>query len=279
MKTKLCLLAALAISLSSLVGCQKIEARMEIKEANNAYGKEDYKVALSHYRKAQQIDSKSFPELERMIGYSLIGTFSPEDKSPENQRVADQAVTSLLSYLQKRPDDAIARDALVNLYLNADRTTDAINYFKRELQKQPNNLDFVRSIAQLLAKQGDFNGALDWYEKVTLIDSKNPEAFYVFGVVCYEKVAKNPPADMADRVRIIEKGKAALQHSIDMKTDYSESMAYLNLLYRQQALIETDPVKQQEFIAKADEIRGRAIEIIKKKKAAAAPAAPAPAQS
>ena len=39
---------------------------MEIKDANGAYEKEDYKTALSHYTKARQIDP-SFPDLTRMI--------------------------------------------------------------------------------------------------------------------------------------------------------------------------------------------------------------------
>ena len=55
-----------------------------------------------------------------------------------------------------------------------------------------------------------------------------------------------------------------------MKPDYFESMAYLNLLYRQQALTETDPAKQQALIAEADKIRNQAVDIIRKKKAAAA---------
>ena len=83
-------------------------------------------------------------------------------------------------------------------------------------------------------------------------------------------MAKNPPADINEKMSLIEKGKAALQHAIDMKTDYFEAMAYLNLLWRQQALVDaqTDPVKAQADVAQADAIRNRAIEIIKQKKAA-----------
>ncbi len=267
MKTKLCLLAALAISVASLTGCQQIQSRMAIKDANDAYSKEEYKTALAGYQKAQRIDPNGFPELDRMIGYSMIGTYVPEDKSAANQRVAGAAINSLLKYLKKRPDDRIAREALINLYLNAERTTEAINFFREQLARNPGDLDSVRSIATLYSKQGNFNESLNWYEKITLLDSRNPEALYVYGVVCYEKVSKNPPELVADRLAIIEKGKAALQKAIQMKPDYSESMAYLNLLYRQQALIEIDPIKQQELIAQANEIRGRAIEIIKKKKA------------
>ncbi|HUP49453.1 MAG TPA: tetratricopeptide repeat protein [Thermoanaerobaculia bacterium] len=270
MKKKLCLFAALTLSVLLLTSCQKVQARMEIRNGNTAYQGEDYKTALGHYTKARQIDPNSFPDLDRLIGYSRIGMYVPDDKSPANEQNADLAVAELRKYLRKRPDDQIAREALINLYLNANRTTEAVNFFREYLQRNPADLPAVRSIAQLYAKQGDFNESLNWYEKITLLDSKNPEAFYIFGVVCYEKVAKNPPADPAERLAIIEKGKLALQRSINMKADYSESMAYLNLLYRQQALVETDPEVQQELLAKADAIRNQAIEIIKQRKAASA---------
>ena len=272
MKKKLCLLMAL-LSLSALIGCGKVQARMEIRDANDAYSKEDYATALTHYRKAREIDGKSFPELDRMIGYSLIGLYVPEDKSAANVKNADAAVVELRNYLKKHPDDRIAREALINLYLNADRITDAINYFKEWLKTHGNDLEAVRSIATLYAKQGNFNESLNWYEKITLLDSRNAEAFYIYGVVCYEKVAKNPPADMNERMDIINKGKTALTKAVQLRTDYFEAMVYLSLLYRQQAPLETDPVKQQELVAEANKIRDQAVAIVKKKKADAAAAA------
>jgi tetratricopeptide (TPR) repeat protein len=270
MKKKLCLLVALSLSLSLLAGCQKIQARMEIRDANTAYGKEDYATALKHYERARKIDGQSFPDLDRMIGYSRIGMYVPEDKSPENVKNADAAIVELRKYLKKRPEDRIAREALINLYLNAERVTDAINYFLEWYQTHPRDVETVRSIATLYAKQGNFNESLNWYQKITLLDQNNPEAFYTFGVVCYEKVAKNPPADMAERLAIIEKGKAALQKATKMRKEYFEAMVYLSLLYRQQAPIETDPVKQQALVAEANRIRDEAVAIVRKKKAEAA---------
>jgi tetratricopeptide (TPR) repeat protein len=242
---------------------------MEIKTANDAYEKEDYANALVHYTTARRIDP-SFADLDRMIGYSQIGLYIPDDKSPQNEQHADQAIVELNKYLQKRPDDRIARDALINMYLNANRTSQAIDYFRNYLASHQADLDAVKSIATLYAKQGDFNESLNWYQKITLLDAGNPESFYIYGVVCYEKVAKNPPADVAQKLDIIEKGKAALQHAIDMKADYFEAMAYLNLLWRQQALVETDPVKAQADVAQADAIRNKAVDIIRAKKAAGA---------
>ena len=270
MKKKLCLTGALSLSFLLLASCQKVQSRMEIRDANEAYQKEDYKTALAHYTKAREIDPKSFPELTRMIGYSRIGLYVPEDKSPENEKNATMAIDELRAYLRRRPNDTIAREALINLYLNANRTTEAINFFLDYLKTHPADVDAVRSVATLFAKKGDFNESLNWYEKITLLDSKNPEAFYIYGVVCWEKVAKNPPADLNERLAIIEKGRAALNRAMQMRPDYLEAIAYQNLLYRQQALIETDPMKQQEMIKKADELRNQAMEINRKRKAAAA---------
>ena len=272
MKKKLCLCAALILSLSGFGCVDKIRARIAIKEGNQAYEKEDYRAALQSYTEARHIDS-GFPDLDRLIGYSEIGLYVPDDKSPGNEKHADTAISELTRYLQKRPEDRIARDALINMYLNANRTSQAIDYFRSYLETHPADIEAVKSIATLYSKQGDFNESLNWYEKITLLDSKNPESFYVFGVVCYEKVAKNPPADPNEKLAIIEKGKAALQKGIQMKDDYFEAMAYLNLLFRQQALLETDPVKQKAMIDEADRIRNMAVEIIKKKKAAATQAA------
>jgi tetratricopeptide (TPR) repeat protein len=272
MKKKLCLLAALSLSLLSLVSCTKVQARMAIRDANDAYAREEYAEALKHYQRAREIDG-SFADLDRMVGYSLIGLYVPEDKTPANVRNADTAIVELRKYLRKRPEDRIAREALINLYLNADRTTDAINYFREWLQTHPNDLEAVRSVATLYSKQGNFNESLNWYEKITLIDSRNHESHYTYGVVCYEKVAKNPPADINERLAIIDRGQKALQKAIALKKDYFEAMVYLSLLYRQQAPLETDPVKQQQLVAEADKVRNQAIAIVRANKAKAAAAA------
>jgi len=270
MKRTLCLVGALTL-IFVLSGCERLRARSEIKAANDAYEHEDYATSLIHYTRARQIDP-SFPDLDRMIGYSQIGLYVPDDKSPKNEGHADAAIAELTRYLKKRPDDRIARDALISMYLNANRTSQAIDYFRNYLNGHPGDLEAVKSIATLYAKQGNFNESLNWYKKITLLDSKNPEAFYIFGVVCYEKVHKNPPADDNEKMAIIQQGKDALQHAIDMKPDYFESMAYLNLLWREQALIDakTDPVKAQQDVGQADQIRNKAIAIINAKKKAAA---------
>jgi hypothetical protein len=56
-----------------------------------------------------------------------------------------------------------------------------------------------------------------------------------------------------------------------MKSDYAEAMAYLNLLWRQQAVVDaiTDPVKGQADVAQADAIRNKTIQLLQARKAGA----------
>lgn len=264
MKRKLCPLVALIVCLG-LSACSKINARIKIREANEYYAKEQYAQALKSYEAARKVDP-SFPDLDRMIGYSNIGLFQPDNATPQNQQFADRAVQELQKYLKKRPEDEAAREALINLFLNANRTNQAIDYFKEYLRGHPADLAAVKSIATLYAKVGNFNESLNWYEKITLLDSKNSESFYVYGVVCYEKVAKNPPADINERLAIMQKGRDALQKAIDLKPDYFEANVYMNLLYREQAKIEPDPLKQQQLMGQADVYRNKAMDINKARK-------------
>src|SRR5512141_805769 len=172
MMRKLCLLAALLILSLGLSACTKVQARIKIREANEAYEKEQYEVALKKYDEARRIDP-SFPDLDRLIGYANIGLYQPENNTPANLKHADTAIVELQKYLKKRPTDMIARDALINLFLNANRTDQAIDYFKEYLKAHPADLNAVKSIATLVAKQGDFNEARSWYRKITLLDASN----------------------------------------------------------------------------------------------------------
>lgn len=280
----LCLLAGLILA-SGLTGCAKMEARIAIREGNEFYQSEKYRDALTKYDEARKLDP-SFVELDRMIGYSAIGSFEPGNESPENAKIADRAIEELQRYLKKRPNDETVREALVNLFLNAERTSQAIDYFKDYLRERPADLNAVRSIATLYAKSGDFNESLNWYKKITLLDSKNPEAFYTYGVVCYEKVAKNPPDTVEESRAIIETGREALITATKLRADYFEALVFINLMYREEAkTYPDDPEKQAELMESAEVYRNQAVEITRKRrreteeaKVAAKPAEEKPAE-
>jgi len=241
---------------------------MAIREANEFYQKEQYSAALVKYDEARKLGA-GFTDLDRLIGYSAIGTFQPGVETAENAKIADRGIEELQRYLLKRPNDETAREALINLFLNAERTSQAIDYFKDYLRDRPADLNAVRSIATLYAKSGDFNESLNWYKKITLLDSRNPEAFYTYGVVCYEKVAKNPPDTLEESREIIAMGRDALIQATKLREQYFEALVFINLLYREEAkTYPEDPDMQQELMAKAEVYRNQAVEITRARKRA-----------
>ena len=55
------------------------------------------------------------------------------------------------------------------------------------------------------------------------------------------------------------------QHAIQIKSDYDDAMAYLNLLYRQKADMETDAKVRDEDVKTADDLVDK-VKAIKQKK-------------
>jgi hypothetical protein len=75
-----------------------------------------------------------------------------------------------------------------------------------------------------------------------------------------------------ERVKIVDLGIESLRKSVQMAPESFDSNVYLNLILREKAKLETDPVIQQELIAEAVKYQDKAKEIVQKRKAQAATA-------
>jgi hypothetical protein len=64
---------------------------------------------------------------------------------------------------------------------------------------------------------------------------------------------------------IVDEGIQNLQKAIQIKPDYDDAMAYLNLLYRQKADMETDAKARDEDVKTADDLVEK-VKAIKQKK-------------
>ena len=71
---------------------------------------------------------------------------------------------------------------------------------------------------------------------------------------------------------IVDAGIEALRKSVAMTPDSFDSLVYLNLILREKAKLEVDPVKQQELIAEAVIYQDKAKAIVAARKAQAAAA-------
>jgi tetratricopeptide (TPR) repeat protein len=262
----------LALSLS---GCGRFQARMEVREGNDLYAARKYEEAIAKYRDALQKD----PNLHQIwlnIGLSYMGLYVPGSTHPKDKEYADQAIKAFRQYLQYVPEDENVNGYLVQMYLNSDRKEDAIQYFEEHLKKNPNDTQIMQKLAFLYAQSGKFDQALNWYRRRATVEPNNAEAYYIIGVICWEKVYKFADTPPEEKDRLINTGMEALQKATQINSNYADAYLYMNLLYREKAkLISLDPSMVPEdkideynsYLQKAKELQDKAVELRKKQPA------------
>ena len=70
---------------------------------------------------------------------------------------------------------------------------------------------------------------------------------------------------------IVDEGVTNLKKAVELRPDYEDAMAYLNLLYRQKADLEATPDARASDLKLADELMDKVKEIKQKKMEAPAP--------
>jgi tetratricopeptide (TPR) repeat protein len=272
--------AFLILAALSLPGCNKIKSKQEIKRGNEFLKAAQYQSALAAYEEALRLDPKE-TKLHKHIGIAYMGMYQPGSKHPKDLEFAEKAMDHLKKYIAAYPEDKKALEYLVSMYLNTERYDDAINFYQNDLLKRdPKDSKAMQSLAMLYFKKGDFENGVKWLKQRLTIEGTNPEVYYLIGVQAWDRSYNFPDVNPEERARIVEEGLQALNKAIELKPDYFEAVSYINLLYREKAKIETDPVKKQEYIDTANKYLQQALEMRKaaqeKAKAEAGKATPEP---
>lgn len=270
----------LALLSFSAAGCAKFNARVEMNKGNALYEEEEYQEALTHYQKGLELDPQA-TFAWRSVGLSALALFRPGDESPANKEFGKLALEAFEKYLadpEFAADEKI-RDYLLTTYVNAEQYDRALAYIDKEEQEKGANPKYTKTKINILSKAEQYDKVSELAMNYTGDDQA--EVLYTLAVTTWDESYNDPKWPLAEREKIVDKGLAAVDKALQLKPEYFEAMAYYNLLYREKAKMAIDPVKQQEFVAKADEWKNKAIELQKKLKAAQPPApaggaAPAP---
>jgi len=154
------------------------------------------------------------------------------------------------------------------------------------LKVDPKNTTALATIALIYYNLKDFDKAKDYQHRRMEADPNNPEPYYWVGVINWAICFKNDSAarssdpklsspnaqgvwaalpekmraDLESKnARLIDEGVKALQKAIDLRPNYDDAMAYLNLLYRQKAEIDSDNDTRAGDIKMADNWQQKAI--------------------
>jgi tetratricopeptide (TPR) repeat protein len=257
----------LAILLST-AACNKFQSRSEIRAGNELFRVGKYDTALAKYDRALQLDPGE-KKIYKNIGLAYMGMYQPGSTHPKDLEYAQKAIDYLRKYVEAYPDDKKAPEYLVTMYLNAKRIDDALAFFQAYSQKHPEDAKAKETMANLYFQKADFANGVHMMEEAMKVTGPKKETYETIGAQAWDKAHNYPELTDEQRQAVITQGIDAENKALAIDENYPEALAFINLLYREQAKLEqkTDPQKAAEDMAKADEYRNKAIEINKKKAA------------
>jgi tetratricopeptide (TPR) repeat protein len=237
-KRVLTLLAVLLVLLSA-VGCSKLRARDQLNKGVQAYKNAKYEDAIEHFKDAVELDP-SLINARLYLATAYMGQYIPGADSPDNNRFAEQAIATFKEVLDKNPP--------------------------KEQQ-----IHSLKGIASMYFQQKKWNDAKEYYDKVAQLDPNDPETYYSIAVIDWTqsyqkrmeeraKLGLKPTDELKDKKDcatiitnikaingpMVDDGVAKLQKALQLRPDYDDAMAYLNLLYREKADMDCDDVDQRK---------------------------------
>jgi tetratricopeptide (TPR) repeat protein len=223
---------AAALVLLSAVGCEKLRARDQINKGVQAYKNAKYEEAIEHFKNAVQLDP-SLLNARLYLATAYMQQYIPGADSPENNKYAEEAINEFKQVLDANPpkeQKILALKGIASLYFNMKKMDDAKKYHEQVAALDPNDPEVYYSIA-----------VIDW----TQAYQPRLEARAKLGIKPTDtNINKKDCADLKKAIdanqAVVEDGIAKLNKAIELRPDYDDAMAYLNLMYRERADLECD---------------------------------------
>jgi tetratricopeptide (TPR) repeat protein len=244
---RLLTLAAAALPLVSAVGCNKLRARDQLNKGVTAYKNAKYEEAIDDFQHATALDP-SLINAKMYLATAYAQQYIPGADTPDNNKMAEEAIKQYQDVLEMNPprDQKVnAAKGIAYLYLNMKKFEDAKKYYRMAADLDPNDPEPYYSV-----------GVIDWtacyqprMEERAKLGMKPDEELSAKNKdqkkVCEELKTKNDP--------LIQEGIDNLNKAIQLRPDYDDAMAYLNLMYREKADVECDdPAARQQDLKTAD---------------------------
>ena len=181
----------------------------------------------------------------------------------------------------------------------------AVEDFKQVLEKDPKNLNAIDGIGSILFQMAGtpynpkmFEDSKQYHQMHIQIKPEDPEPYYWIGVIDWtlafrgnaeirkdyneknlkKQVKETDPLPSAARTEyigkygpMIDEGIENLKKGIELRPDYDDAMAYLNLLYRRKADAVESQDQRAELLKQADDLVDKVKEIKQKRASQPAP--------
>jgi TonB family protein len=209
-----------------------------MKQAEAAYNRGDYKGAAELFENAVRVEPANL-KAKLLLAHTLLREYTP--RAGADDTPASRARQQYLDVLAADAGNKQALQGLMMLDTNTKHFTGAREWALKAIQADPANRGAYYTI-----------GFIDWattypdYAGARQAAGMKPQDS---GII--------PDAALRQKVRAqhgaqIEDGFRMLQIAIQLDPDYSDAMAYMNLLYRIEAGIADTPAQSADALAKAD---------------------------
>ncbi len=256
--------AVLAVVLGfSVAGCAKLKARDDLNKGVEAYKNAQFETAIEYFKDAAENDPK-LTNAKLYLAQAYAQQYIPGAPSDDNKRNGEQAIAVWKEVLESDPNNLTAIGGIGSMLFNMagapsfnrDMMEQAKTYQQKALSINPNDstvyywigvIDFTVAYRTNMQMRADYNQK-----------AKKP----------IHPIDPLPPAVRDQFVQqegqTVDEGISDLQKAIQIKPDYANAMAYLNLLLRQKADMETSPDARQADEKQADELLEKVKEINQK---------------
>ena len=242
-------------------------SEQELQLGVAAYKEARYEKAIEHFQKAIQLDANNL-QAHLYLASSCASQYIPGVDSPDNIAEADHAIAEYQKVLDL--DATIEQrvsscKGIAYLYLNMKLWGEARKYYQMASDFDPNDPEPYYSLG-VIAWKRCYQPRMEARDQLGMrpdqqLSAKNPKQKNL----CEELRAKN--------WSVIEDGISQLDKTIELRPDYDDAMAYMNLMYRERADLECgDPAARSRDLKTADQWVDKAL-AVKKTKAERGPAA------
>lgn len=248
-------LAVMALLLGT-AGCNKLRARDQLNKGVQAYKSSKFEQAVAFFQKAIELD----PELtvaKLYLATACVAQFVPGGDTPENTRWADCAIDQYKKVLDADKGNpntlVLATKGLASIYFNMKKFEEAKDYNRKAIELDASDPENYYSVA-----------VIDWTQSYVPRMEKRGE----LGLKLTEPIKdKKVCAELRElNMARVEEGIQMLQKAIDLRKDYDDAMAYLNLMYRERADIQCDdPAAREADLKLADEMVEKTMAVKKMK--------------
>ena len=256
--------AALFFLAAGFSGCNKLKARDLLNKGVAAFKEGQYDRAVDDFQKATEAD----PDLTTARLYlatAYATQYIPGAPSDQNKKLGEQAVTVFKEVLEKDPKNLNAIDGIGSIVFQMAGTPykpemfeESKKYHQMHIQFKPEDPEpyyWIGVIDWTISFRGNAELRKDYNEKNLKKQVKENDAL--------------PASLRGDYVTkygtMIDEGIGNLKKAIELRPDYDDAMAYLNLLYRRKADAVDSADQRAELLKQADDLVDKVKEVKQKR--------------